>query len=46
MTAVAAIRSAAGHELLTPKAQSASASGARRDLDVDFIDKHFRSSVQ
>jgi hypothetical protein len=40
VAAIAAIRSAARHELLTPETQTAPAPSTRRNLDVDFVDKH------
>jgi hypothetical protein len=38
--AVAAIGSAARHELLAAKTQAAIATGSGCDVDVDFVDKH------
>ena len=43
-TAVAAVRSAARHELLAAEAQRAFAAMARRDVDLDFVYKHWRSA--
>ena len=39
VAAVAAVRTAARHELLAPEAHGAAAAVAGRDVDVDFVDK-------
>ena len=40
VTAVAPVRAAAGHELLTPEADAARAPVAALDEDVDLVDEH------
>jgi hypothetical protein len=42
VSTIAAIGTAAGNELLAPKADAALAAITRSDQDVNFIDKHQR----